>query len=199
MRWVLGARDPAPFPIECWMAEGILEGTVDAEALRFNLHDVARAAARMNVERTHKQIKELLECTGGWPMGVMFALRGETPLSGPESSAELSRRVFDGRSEREQQFLLSTCLLPSVNSELCAAAGWVDAPDLLVSMQDDAPYIFVGTGEALQYHEVFAQFLQATLKNRGAVALGAVLESPPRCSRSWARFMRPYCFILAFR
>jgi len=52
----------------------------------------------------------------------------------------------------------------------------VDAPELLVNMQDDAPYIFVGTGEALQYHEAFAQFLQATLKNRGALALGAVLE-----------------------
>ncbi|MFN2528236.1 MAG: hypothetical protein ABR584_05910 [Candidatus Baltobacteraceae bacterium] len=176
LRWVLVMRDPADFPIECWMAEGLCEVPINAEALRFDLHDVARAAARMNVERTHKQIKELLVRTGGWPMGVMFALRGETPLPGPESARELSWRIFEGRSDRERQFLLSTCLLPSVNSELCAAAGWADAPELLVSMQDDAPFIFVGTGEALQYHEAFAQFLQATLKDRGAVALGAVLE-----------------------
>lgn len=176
IRWVFVTREDIGLPIPRWMSEGIMELPVDAHALRFSFDDVARAAELTNAQVTTRQLKAIYAGTAGWPMGVMFALRGGQLISGAESYNVLSDRIFADRAEREQDFLLSTCLLPTVDGALCRAAGWTDANGILRAMDDDAPFIFVRSHDTLQYHDAFAEYLQSMLRKRGASALGAVLE-----------------------
>jgi LuxR family maltose regulon positive regulatory protein len=165
IRWVFVTREDAGLPLARWTQKGIMKAPVDTAALRFEFHDVARAAARVRVERTHKELKTIYEGTKAWPMGVAFALRNDARVWGAESSPRIAGDLYAKRTHEEQEFLLSTCLFSTADVALCKAAGWLEAPKILRAMQDDVPFMFITSEhEMLQFHDAFASHVQAILK-----------------------------------
>ncbi len=181
MRWVFSIRTALDLPIPRWLADGRMDVPVDAEFLRFDLEEITCAAQLVERACTEGEAAEIARATNGWPMGVMFALRnaahGERCVAHPESEsfALLADRVFLDCSDREREFLLSTCLLPRLDEELCRAAGFGDAAQLVRALEADAGLIFAEVGGVRQYHDGFAKYLQDVLRSRGAVHFNAVL------------------------
>ena len=177
IHWVFATRHDFGLPLVRWKANGVMKAPIDAAALRFEFYDVARMAARLMVERTHTELKAIYEGTNGWPMGVAFALRTSAHLSHPESCSDIAEDVYAKRSQGEQEFLRSTCLLSTLDDALCKAAGWARVPEILSVMQPDAPFIFIPSErDALQFHDTFASHVQQILKSEPA-ALSASLKN----------------------
>lgn len=181
IRWILSTRDAIDLPIPRWLADGVMDLPLDAEVLRFDADDTVKAAALWHCSYVDGAIDEVLRATGGWPMGVIFALRsaasGERGVveCRAESFDVLAERTFSDRSERERDFLLATCSFSSLDDDLCSRVGFADASQLLRALESDAGLIFADSGAVRQYHDSFAQYLQNALRERGAVHVQAVL------------------------
>jgi HD-GYP domain-containing protein (c-di-GMP phosphodiesterase class II)/ATP/maltotriose-dependent transcriptional regulator MalT len=181
IRWIFSTRDVIDLPIPRWMANGVMDLPIDADVLRFDAEDTAKAAALWHRSYGDGTIDDVLRGTGGWPMGVMFALR--SAASGrqgvvdyrAESFNVLAERAFSDRSDRQRDFLLATCVFSTLDDDLCRRVGFADASQLLRALESDAGLIFAESGSVRQYHDSFAQYLQHALRERGAVHVQAVL------------------------
>jgi HD-GYP domain-containing protein (c-di-GMP phosphodiesterase class II) len=178
LRWMLAVRDDMDLPFPRWLADGLIGVPLERDALEFKTEDVINAARVCGTPITLEEAQQICERTGGWPMGVMFALRKESALP-PEADPVLAQRIFADRTDRERQFLLRTCLLPDLDEALCVAAGFDDSADLLRAMAPDAGFMF-SEEERLRYRDRFAAFLRAELEAEEKGELSPALQAAAR-------------------
>ncbi len=158
VRWMLSLRDDIDLPVPRWLAERTIGVPIDTDALRFTEDEIA-ALGSVNA-------RDLCDRTRGWPVGVMFALQ-KGDVSAADSYETLAQRVFEDRTGREREFLLSTCVLPDLDTELCRASGFEDAAEIIALIGPDAAFIFTGVSAVRSYHDRFGAFLCAQLEAQG--------------------------------
>lgn len=173
IRWVFAGRGELDLAIPRWLADGRMAVPIGQDDLQFSAEDVAAAAELTGASLSPEALEQIREHTGGWPAGVMFALRSHfaqasngTFIVTAGSYATLAEHVFDDRSEREREFLLVASLLPELEPALCQACGFPDAPQLLEALASDAGLMFVDCGR-MQFHDWFAAFLNERLRSKG--------------------------------
>jgi LuxR family maltose regulon positive regulatory protein len=122
---------------------------------------------------------QLLAATGGWSAAFIFALRAEARLPAPGHGAPESReplytyladQVFSALSDREQRFLLETALLPVIDLDVLAAAGWVGVHEIGAELCRRAGFITQQSATRLCCHDLFRDFLIHRLRRHGAAA-----------------------------
>lgn len=185
LHWMIAVRDEIDLPVPRWLADGIIGMPLERDALEFDDTDVLDAARALGAAITLQEAQRIRERTGGWPMGVMFALRSEK-FADPGDDA-MAERIFADRSPREREFLLATCLLPDLDESVCAAAGFEDSANLLDAMASDAGFMFAGA-QPHRYHDRFAVFLRRRLQSGAggdfAAALGTAACALEECKRT---------------
>jgi putative nucleotidyltransferase with HDIG domain len=158
---------------------------VDAAAMQFDMAEAARAARNVGAKLSQETLRDVLDANEGWPTGVMFALRWraanpgvtQDAIGGASAYDALAKSVLAQRSQRESAFLQATCLLPSMDAAVCAAAGWDGAGELIAGMEADAGFIFVSSGSSWRYHDRFAECLVARLREQGADSFAAAARA----------------------
>jgi len=181
IRWVFSMRTEFDLPVPRWMAECRMDVPIDADALRFTEEEIALAAQLWGRKYTMREAAGVFERTEGWPTGVAFAvgmgLNGERRLveAGADLFGALAERILSERTEREREFLFTTCMLPQLDDELCRAAGFGDAAEILSALSSCGDLIFAQSRGVRQYHDRFAQHVQELLRARGTVGFHAVL------------------------
>jgi putative nucleotidyltransferase with HDIG domain len=165
LRWIAAVRDDMDLPFPRWLADGIMGMPLERDVLEFTAAEVLEAAHACGAAIGNKEAQQICERTGGRPLGVMFALRGES-----------HERVLADRPPRERDFLLATCVLPDLDEAVCAAAGFPDSFELINAMAPDAGFIFADP-ERSRYHDRFAGFLRERLQNSGSDAFASALRT----------------------
>ena len=74
LRWILIAREATFLPLPRWLATGIAELPIESADLRVRYEELAEAAASLYADVDARQLAELHERTGGWPLGLSAAL-----------------------------------------------------------------------------------------------------------------------------
>lgn len=147
-------------------------GLLDGGALRFDLDEVSRLAARLGCTDP-MATRAAHQDSAGWATGVRMLL--EESVFDPVTAAGyrainrqmlysfLAREVFQALPESMQQTLIATCLLPVLSRELVAGMGgdmedWsalsaLGGQGTFLVPADSAPH-------ALAYSKLFGEFLQ---------------------------------------
>jgi LuxR family maltose regulon positive regulatory protein len=196
VRWILVTRSALDLPLATWLAYGHADEPAGEEDLRIRSSEAAAIARVCDVAIGAEQLEELLGLTAGWPAAFIFALRaaargaelGRIALETREKLyAYLADEAFDALSPSEQQFLIGTALLPMVDLELLAQAGW-DEPDAIYTrLRRHAGFIVPESATTFHYHELFRDFLEHRLRLDGRrpyrhaqLASAALLEAADR-------------------
>jgi ATP/maltotriose-dependent transcriptional regulator MalT/two-component SAPR family response regulator len=145
------------------------------DELRFTPKEI-QALAQQNYRQTLalEQAEQLAEQTEGWITGLLLtaathweqakvAVRGHINVGLYDY---LSRQVLSQQPAPLRDFLLASSVLDELNPELCTAALGVEHPAALMD-QLRARNLFVvefeGGGDRLRYHDLFLEFLRASL------------------------------------
>ena len=188
IRWVLSLREDIDLPVPRWLAEGTIGVPIETDALRFTKEEISTITRRYGHSHSLQAVHDLAAHTRGWPVGVLFALRAHGAQNGAterdddaNSYESLAERVFDDRTQRQRDFLLTTCVLPDLDTDVCDAAGFGDSSQIIASIGSDAAFIFADDGTTPCYHDRFAAFLQRELHSRAddraAVALSSACHA----------------------
>ena len=196
LHWLLLGRSALDLPLATWLAYGHADEPAGEDDLRIRPEEAASIAQACNVALGPAQLDGLLELTAGWPAAFIFALRaaaGGTELgriaveTREKLYAYLADQAFGAFSPSEQQFLLGTALLPAIDIELLAAAGWETPEATYLRLRCNAGFIVPETATTFHYHDLFRDFLQHRLHLLGAanyrrtqLASAALLESADR-------------------
>ena len=196
VRWILLSRSSLDLPLTTWLAYGHADEPVLEGDLCIRPDEAAAIARAFDVALRPGHLEELLGLTAGWPAAFIFALRaaargaelGQIALETREKLyAYLADQAFAELSPSEQQFLLGTALLPVVDLEQLAAAGW-DEPEVTYErLRRSAGFIVPQSATTFHYHDLFRDFLQHRLRLAGAakyrltqLASAALLEASDR-------------------
>jgi LuxR family maltose regulon positive regulatory protein len=148
--------------------------------LRFSAQEI-RALARQNhgLELPLRQANKLAEQTGGWIMGLLLSVaphweqaQQDTPIRGRINVGVydyLSQQVLDRQPAPLRDFLLASSVLDELDPELCRAALDLAEPAALMEqLQRHNLFVigFEGEDDRLRYHDLFRDFLRATLRRR---------------------------------
>jgi LuxR family maltose regulon positive regulatory protein len=151
--------------------------------LRFNPQEI-RALARQNHGRklSVQQASKLAEQTGGWIMGLL--LTAAPHWEGAEENIliqgrinvglydYLSQQVLDRQPAALRDFLLASSVLDELDPALCSAALGLDEPAALMEqVRTRSLFVigFEGDDDRLRYHDLFREFLRATLRRQDAI------------------------------
>ncbi|HET8842333.1 MAG TPA: AAA family ATPase, partial [Ktedonobacteraceae bacterium] len=175
---LLGTRIDPPLPLARLRARGQLS-EIGLQELRFRSEEVDALVQTMGLSLSSEATNLLEQHAEGWAAGIQLlalALRGQ-----PNATAFLrafqgthrflldyvSEEVLKQQTPEVQHFLLSTCMLTSMNGSLCEAmTGLPDGQarledlrhaNLFVSTLDDAESLY-------RYHPLFAETLRAYLQ-----------------------------------
>jgi LuxR family maltose regulon positive regulatory protein len=196
LHWILLSRSAFDLPLGTWLAYGHADEPVDEGDLRIRPDEAAAIAQACDVALDPGHLDDLLAFTAGWPCAFIFGLRaaargtefGRIAVETREKLyAYLADHAFGALSTTEQQFLLETALLPVVDLDILAAAGW-DAPETMYArLRRHAGFIVANGADTFAYHDLFRDFLLDRLRSRGAaeyrrtqLASAALLESSDR-------------------
>jgi LuxR family maltose regulon positive regulatory protein len=177
LRWLLLGRSALDLPLATWLAYGHADEPAGMDDLRIWPGEAASIAQACDVALSRAELDELLELTAGWPAAFIFALRaaaGGTELgriaieTREKLYAYLADQAFGAFSPSEQQFLLGTALLPAIDLELLAAAGWDSPQATYARLRRNAGFIVPESATTFHYHALFAEFLQHRLRLLGA-------------------------------
>ncbi|MCU0495419.1 MAG: LuxR family transcriptional regulator, partial [Chloroflexaceae bacterium] len=186
LRLVLASRSQPPLPLARLRARGqLLE--VDADALRFQSTETAAfLQGRMGLNLPPAVVAALEGRTEGWAAGLQLAalsLRGRTDAEAFVTAFTGSNRyildylvdeVLALQPEETQQFLLATSILARLCGPLCAAllaketteADAHAAQQMLTHLERSNLFLVPldGDGQWYRYHQLFAEALQARLR-----------------------------------
>mgnify|MGYP001065929589 CR=1 FL=1 len=147
------------------------------DELRFTPQEIqALAQQNYGLELTQEQASRLAEQTGGWITGLLLTAaprweraQREVPIHGRINVRlydYLLQQVLDQQSPLLRDFLLASSVLDELSPELCSAVLEVDRPiDLMEQLRTRNLFIieFEGHDNRLRYHDMFREFLQASL------------------------------------
>jgi len=178
-RWILVTRDALELPTASWLAYGVSDMPIDEVDLRLTVEE-AREMARISGSSLHEpEIEKLLTLTDGWPTAYSFALRvsARTPDLGRIALGTremiygyLAEQVFRTLSDVDQEFLLQTALLPGIDLETLATAGFDNAASKIARLRKLTAFISADSETLFHYHDLFKDFLEHELRQRGAQA-----------------------------
>jgi ATP/maltotriose-dependent transcriptional regulator MalT len=176
VRWILLSRSALDLPLATWLAYGHADEPAGEDDLRIRSSEAAAIAEACNIALNPGYLEELLALTEGWPAAFIFALRaaargaelGRIAAETREKLyAFLADQAFAELSPREQQFLLGTALLPVVDLERLAAAGWDEPEATYARLRRHAGFIVPESATTFAYHDLFRDFLQHRLRLQG--------------------------------
>ena len=148
------------------------------DELRFTPEEI-QALAQQNyaLTLTQEQASRLAEQTSGWITGLLLTVarrweekQEEAPIQGRINIRlydYLSQQVLDQQPALLRDFLLMSSTLDELSPELCATVLDVDSPaDLMDQLRTRNLFVieFEGHDNQLRYHDLFRDFLQATLR-----------------------------------
>ncbi|HEX3468559.1 MAG TPA: hypothetical protein VHT05_10810 [Candidatus Elarobacter sp.] len=128
VRWIIAVRDAAALPVPRWLAAGLCDLPIEADELRVRPEELMAAFAAARRTISAERAAALCEATGGWPLGLRFAISTRRS-DGPLSPAD----VYDG---------LVAASLERAGTDECdriyelAAAGRFDG-ELLAALECD--------------------------------------------------------------
>jgi ATP/maltotriose-dependent transcriptional regulator MalT len=175
-RWILATRDPLSLPVASWLAYAQCDMPIDEVDLQLTLDEAAATVAATGAKIHPLEIQELLSLTDGWPTAFGFALRASTRTPDLKRAAlgtremvysYLAEQVFRALSESDQQFLLETSLLPSVDLEVLSASGFVGAEAVVNRLRRSTSFIAAESESVYHYHDLFKDFLEHQLRQAG--------------------------------
>jgi ATP/maltotriose-dependent transcriptional regulator MalT len=203
LRWMLLSRSAFDLPLATWLAYGHSSEPVCEDDLRFSLGEAETIAQACGVVLRPGHLDELSALTAGWPAAFIFALRAATRGTELRRIAVETRetlydyladQAFEALSPSEQHFLLGTALLPVVDLELLASAGWERPGATYTDLRRHAGFIVPESATTFHYHDLFRDFLAHRLRlNAGAyrqtqLASAALSEAAGRAD--WALHLR---------
>ena len=193
LRWILLSRSAFDLPLATWLAYGRADDPVGESDLSIRSDEAAAIAQACDLPLSLGQLEDLLTFTSGWPAAFIFALRAAARGTEPgrivletreKLYAYLADQAFGALSPVEQQFLLGTALLPVVDLELLAAAGWEEPHATYARLRRNAAFIVPRSASTFCYHDLFREFLEHRLRLQGAatyrcaqLASAALLEA----------------------
>lgn len=150
------------------------------DELRFTPQEIqALALQNYGLRLSAEQAEALAERSGGWITGLLLAVtpRWERKEQGSAVQGQinvdlydyLSRQVLDQQPPALREFLLESSVLDELSPELCAEVLDAGNPaDLIEQLRLRHLFIteFEGDEGRLRYHDLFREFLQATLRRR---------------------------------
>ncbi|MGH7708346.1 MAG: LuxR C-terminal-related transcriptional regulator [Vulcanimicrobiaceae bacterium] len=174
--WILSSRVSLDLPRATWHSGAHGEGSIGECDLRLRTGEAAIIARAAGIELNSENLEQLLTATSGWPAAFIFALRARMPVLGdirPETRellyAYLADQVFSAFSGREQDFLLDTALLPVIDVDVLAGAGWEAPHETHAGLRRYAGIIAPLSATRFRYHDLFRDFLDHRLRLRGLV------------------------------
>jgi LuxR family maltose regulon positive regulatory protein len=150
------------------------------DELRFVPQEIcALAQQNYHLSITVEQAERLAEYTDGWITGLLLTVApgweqapDQVPIPGRINVGlydYLSRQVLSQQPVPLRDFLLVSSVLDELNPELCTAVLGVDRPlDFIDQLRTRNLFVveFEGGGNSLRYHDLFREFLQATLRRQ---------------------------------
>jgi LuxR family maltose regulon positive regulatory protein len=148
------------------------------DELRFTPQEV-QGLARQNygLELTQEQAGTLAERTGGWITGLLLTAaprweraQQEVPIQGRINVRlydYLSQQVLDQQPSPLRDFLLVSSVLDELSPDLCTAVLEENRPaEMMDQLRARNLFIieFEGHDSRLRYHDLFREFLQASLR-----------------------------------
>ena len=154
---------------------------IDRKELNFSLEETIEFINYNSESRIPEEsIKVLRERTEGWIAGVQIALMSigeskyttefEQKFSGSNSYIQdyFCEEVFNNQSDETKDFLLKTCILDELNSELCNAVS-IKKNSQQILEQIYNMNLFINKlnfhGESFRYYRLFKEFLMCKLNS----------------------------------
>ena len=203
-RWIIATRDPLSLPVASWLAYGLCDMPIDEVDLKLTEEEARGAVSTTGAKVHSSEVDELLALTDGWPTAFGFALRASSRTPDLKRAAAgtremvysyLAEQVFRSLAPSQQEFLLATALLPSVDLEVLAIAGYENAPALLNHLRKNTSFISRESDTIFYYHDLFRDFLEHQLRQSGVnayrdaqVKAGLVLRKAGRYPEALALF-----------
>ena len=182
VRWMIATRSDSGFPVASWTAYGRMELPIGENDLRFSPQEALAAAEEAQAAVDSAEIEELRELTGGWAVALSIALRTRTYAADLRSAAATTRemlyrylaeQVYTRFDASERELLLATSPFSTFTRELAGALG--ASEEQFERLHTGTALVFeVAPGE-YRYHDLFRDFLEATLIRRGERAWHDVL------------------------
>jgi ATP/maltotriose-dependent transcriptional regulator MalT len=197
---VLSTRIDPPFPLARWRARNQLV-EIRAQDLRFSVEEALEFLNRtMGLNLTAEEVAALEARTEGWIAGLQLAAlsmqgRSDIPafiqaFSGSHVyiAEYLVEEVIQGQPQDVQAFLLQTSVLERLNAELCEAVveglersnveTLKRSNDLLRHLERANLFLIPldDEGQWFRYHHLFADLLQARLRQSLPVDVIAALH-----------------------
>jgi LuxR family maltose regulon positive regulatory protein len=189
---VLSTRSDPPLPMARFRARNRLV-EIRAKDLRFTTGEAAAFLnQRMDLKLSPADVAALEARTEGWIAGLQLAaisMQGRTDITGFVKAftgshifvAEyLIEEVLSRQAEEVQSFLLQTSILERLNASLCEAiTERQDGQDVLDSLRRLNLFVIPldDEGQWFRYHRLFADLLQARLRQVSTAEGVALLHS----------------------
>lgn len=188
---VVSTRIDPPWPLARFRARNQLV-EVRARDLRFTTEEAALFLNRMmGLNLTPEDVAALEARTEGWVAGLQLAalsMKGRSDIAGFVKAftgshvyiAEyLVEEVLQRQPEDVQAFLLQTSILERLNAELCqAVTGCQNGQSMLMALIRANLFVITldDEGQWFRYHHLFADLLNARLRQNSAPDTIAVLH-----------------------
>ncbi|MFJ5956530.1 BTAD domain-containing putative transcriptional regulator [Paenarthrobacter sp. NPDC092416] len=170
VRIILISRNAVTFPSSAVPGSERLDFLIDRE-LAFT-QDEAGVALDIAGGSTD-DIDAVMESTGGWVVGVLFAGTTAKPIKlalQPEIDplhAYLWTHVLQGLDDELREFAISTSLLAAVDAPRAAALGLERTEGFLTELRAHRiPAVWVPGGKTVRYHPVLRDYLLVLLERR---------------------------------
>ncbi len=182
------------------------------DELRFTPQEIqALALQNYGLKLSPEQAEALAEHTGGWITGLLLTAAPLWEKTGQEIPTPgqiganlhdyLSRQVLDQQPPPLREFLLDSSVLDDLSPELCAEVLGIDnAAGLIEQLQARNLFIVEFEEESgwLRYHDLFREFLQATLRRRDEARFRRLMRRAAQAyatRREWSRAVSRYLAI----
>lgn len=132
LRWVIAVRDAAALPVPRWLAGGLCDLPIESDELRVRPDELMAAFAAARTPMSAERAASLCAATGGWPLGLRFAISSRRCDELLAADA-----VYDGLVDaalRSAPADASDCIF-----ELAAAGRFDD--ELIAALECDPPLI----------------------------------------------------------
>jgi ATP/maltotriose-dependent transcriptional regulator MalT len=160
---------------------------VDESDLQLTPDEARSAAEAAGAQLDADAIAELLSLTKSWPAAFAFALGVSTKTSDLKNIATvtkqtvyryLAEQVFSNLVPADREFLMRTCLLPTLEPEVMIAGGITDARSALERLSQRTSFTSRESGDEYRYHDLFKDFLENEIRCQGTpVYIGRLVDA----------------------